>query len=62
MNMTAEQWAAFVEGEITLEEIKGGKPLDPSGISDMIHDARKRGEPVTMRDYLLSQQEDNRIN
>lgn len=60
--MTAEQWAAFVEGEITLDDIRCGKPLDPSGISDMIHDARKRGEPVTMRDYLLSQQEDNRIN
>ena len=62
MNMTAEQWAAFVEGEITLDDIKGGKPLDPTGISDMIHDARKRGEPVTMQDRLLAQQENNRIN
>ena len=61
--MTAEQWAAFVEGDITLEEIQqGGKPLDPTGVSDMIHDARKRGEPVTMQDRLLAQQENNRIN
>lgn len=37
------------------------KPLDPSGISDLIHDLHKSGRPASLREALLDYQNAHRV-
>lgn len=37
------------------------KPLDPSGISDHLHELKKQGLPTTMAETLLAYETDHRL-